>query len=691
MKRQHWFALCSLGLLLLGRGEALSQEDKKPLDPKMVDQKLYDALREVINHGADVYNRGDWAGCHRLYAGALMTSQAMLGHRPELQKAIADGLKAAEAEPVISEKAFVLRRVLDKVRGDLKGDATPVPEPKATVKGKVTLDGKPLVGGEVLFIDAKGAIKMVKTAPDGTYAIPDLAPGAYKVAVDGKDVPAKFKDAARSGLVTALKVGDNSFDLALKPDTPPPPATAVKGKVTVDGKPLTDGTVVLIDKDDKSTQGKVKDGSYEVKDLKPGTYKVAVRGTGVPAKFTDAAKSGLTVVIKSGNNESSYDLKPDTPPPPAPGTLKGKVTLNGKPLGDGTVTLVDKDNKSTEGKVKDGSYEIKEVKTGDYKVGIKGDGVAARYTDPTKSELTISVKSGSNTKDFDLKAEKPTPPPASVTGKVTLDGKPLGVGEVEFIDNAGKGKSGKLNADGTYRVADLPPGAYKVGVDARGIPPKYQVPTTSGFTADLKSGNNTLDLPLVSDKPKPTSGNVKGNVKLDGKPLAAGTIIFVDKDDKSTEGKITDGGYEVKNLKSGDYTIAVKGSGVPAKYTDADKSGLKVSVKDGSNSFDADIKGDAPPPPPPPPPAKDASVTGTITFKGKPLAKGDVTLVDEKGKPSKARINADGSYTLEKVQPGKYKVVVESDGVPEKFTKADTSLLMVEVKEGKNDFDVKLE
>jgi hypothetical protein len=600
MKRQQGFLICSVWLLLLGRGDALSQEDIKPLDPKMVDQKLYDALRDVINHGADVYNRGDWAGCHRLYAGALMTSQAMLAHRPELQKAIAEGLRAADAEPVISEKAFVLRRVLDKVRADLRGDAPPVvPVAKATVKGKVTLDDKPLAGGDVFVIDSKGAIKKARIAPDGTYAVSDLAPGAYKVAVDGKDVPAKFKDAEKSGLDTVLKAGDNPYDLSLKRDTPPPPAS---------------------------------------------------------------------------------------------GTVKGKVTLNGKPLEDGTVTYIDKDNKSAEGKVKDGSYEIKDLKPGDYKVTIKGTGVPAMYADAAKTDQTFAVKSGSNTKDYDLKADKPTTPAATVSGVVTLDGKPLGEGEVFFIDIEGTVKSGKIDKDGAYKVANVPAGAYKVAFDAKGIPPKYKEAATSGFTPSLKAGDNTLNLPLVGDKPPPSSGTVKGSVKIDDKPLTAGTIIFVDKDDKSTEGKITDGAYEVKGLKPGDYTVAVKGTGVPAKYTEPDKSGLTVTVKDGNNPFDPPIKADAPPPPPPsPPPTKDGSVMGKVTLKGQPLKDGDVILVNEDGKSSKGKINPDGTFLLEKLKPGRYKVVIEGDGVPAKYQKEDTSPYTVDVKEGRTEADYNLE
>ena len=49
---------------------------------------LHDVLRTVINRGADLYNKGEWSGCYRLYEGSLLTVKPLLKHRPALQKAI---------------------------------------------------------------------------------------------------------------------------------------------------------------------------------------------------------------------------------------------------------------------------------------------------------------------------------------------------------------------------------------------------------------------------------------------------------------------------------------------------------------------------------------------------------------------------------------------------------------------------
>jgi hemoglobin len=96
-----------------------------PLERKALDQRVYAVLREVINRGADLYNEpvNDRAGCYRLYQGSLLTLRPLLDHRPEQQKAIDEGLAEAERQPTPGESAFVLRRVMDRLRADVRPDA----------------------------------------------------------------------------------------------------------------------------------------------------------------------------------------------------------------------------------------------------------------------------------------------------------------------------------------------------------------------------------------------------------------------------------------------------------------------------------------------------------------------------------------------------------------------------------------
>jgi len=114
------------------------------------------------------------------------------------------------------------------------------------------------------------------------------------------------------------------------------------------------------------------------------------------------------------------------------------------------------------------------------------------------------------------------PPLAKVTGTVTLDGKPLTRGSVQFVPDESKGITGPpsvgaIGPDGTYTmttagVSGAIVGWHKVAVEARQevdlsqgswapslIPEKYNNPNASGLTAEVKAGqSNVVDLALSS-------------------------------------------------------------------------------------------------------------------------------------------------------------------------------------------------
>jgi len=110
--------------------------------------------------------------------------------------------------------------------------------------------------------------------------------------------------------------------------------------------------------------------------------------------------------------------------------------------------------------------------------------------------------------------------PATVSGVVTLDGKPLERGSVGFTPVAGGMRAaGVIDGDGSYtlstnRDAGLEIGEYAVTVVSREpgpenaegppmpgpyiTPQHYGVESTSGLKFNVASGSNTIDIALVS-------------------------------------------------------------------------------------------------------------------------------------------------------------------------------------------------
>jgi hypothetical protein len=105
-------------------------------------------------------------------------------------------------------------------------------------------------------------------------------------------------------------------------------------------------------------------------------------------------------------------------------------------------------------------------------------------------------------------------PLAEVSGKVTVNGKPLPEGTVLFVPQAGPAGVSDLGEDGSYKMQSRKPGdgaligIHKVAImppfrpklaNAPKVPSKYRDPSTSGLTAEVKKGENHLDFDLAGE------------------------------------------------------------------------------------------------------------------------------------------------------------------------------------------------
>jgi hemoglobin len=201
----------------MGFGRAQEQKTDAPAAPplerKALDVAVFNTLRDVINRGADLYNAptNDFMGCYHLYEGSLLVVRPLLDHRPALQKDIEMALIQADRTPNIPEKAYVLRRVMDKIRDEVN----PSPMAKSLWQR---------LGGE------KGVGKVVDdflttAAPDpkvNFFRKPDAKPTPEQVAALRKSLiaffsaatggPIKYTGPSMKEVHKGMKITDAEFD-----------------------------------------------------------------------------------------------------------------------------------------------------------------------------------------------------------------------------------------------------------------------------------------------------------------------------------------------------------------------------------------------------------------------------------------------------------------------------------------------
>ena len=97
-------------------------------------------------------------------------------------------------------------------------------------------------------------------------------------------------------------------------------------------------------------------------------------------------------------------------------------------------------------------------------------------------------------------------------------------------------------------------------------------------------------LGLTTNPACAADGKVAGAVAIDGKPLAAGKVIFHLANGQFVGSKVKDGKYAIDRVPVGTQKVTFEGDGVPAKYSLDDKSPLTAEVKEGDGTFDFDLK-----------------------------------------------------------------------------------------------------
>jgi len=126
----HGYRSMIAAVLVVGLVGAVATADAPAADKAAQDKALFDALKEMHNRAADLYNQGDANGSYRMFQGGLLLARPLLAHRPDVQKVLDEGMQEADRLPSIPHRAVALHKTIEKVRDRLKPPAT-IPSPPA--------------------------------------------------------------------------------------------------------------------------------------------------------------------------------------------------------------------------------------------------------------------------------------------------------------------------------------------------------------------------------------------------------------------------------------------------------------------------------------------------------------------------------------------------------------------------------
>jgi hemoglobin len=201
-----------------------------PLATRDLDSRIDQAIVRTINIGAPIYNQGDAAGCYRLYQGSLIMIEPLLGHRPELAREVAKGLKDVELVPTYAQRATDLRRILDHVLSAVRTPVAtsppqsppqpqPLPPPRPEAKPLwIRLGGEPAVTAVVHdFVVLAASDPQVDFTRGGRYpldaaAVANLEKLLVALVSSATGGPLKYEGRSMTAVHQEMAITGGQFD-----------------------------------------------------------------------------------------------------------------------------------------------------------------------------------------------------------------------------------------------------------------------------------------------------------------------------------------------------------------------------------------------------------------------------------------------------------------------------------------------
>lgn len=427
-------------------------------------------------------------------------------------------------------------------------------EDPGTLTGFVRdVNNNPIAGGSVTVQLSTGSGIIVATsvtAPDGSYTVPNLAPGNYTIIAAASN----YQTATQGVTISSNTTSIVNYNLSADPGS-------ISGIVTnaQTGTPITDANVQvrIVDSSGAVIAAVLTDenGQYVVNGLAPGFYTVVVSA---PNFQTNEA----TVQVSSNQTmDASIGLQPD------PGQITGTVVdrVGSNPIAGASVSIVNSSGNLITTVLTDsnGIFMVQGLAPDNYTVNVFSN----NYQNGTVGAL---VSSGQTTPV----AVSLDPDPGFITGKVSPL-IPSTTVELRDVNNV-LIDSVVTNQDGTFSFNNLTPGTYIILASA----PNYS--TALAGISVLANQTATVDLTLVPN-PGSVSGAVTDNL---GNPIGNAIVQVFDQNNILIGSGFTDssGQYIVGNLPSGSFNVVVNSPGFGQVITGInlgvgqDLSGVNISL-----------------------------------------------------------------------------------------------------------------
>jgi hypothetical protein len=451
----------------------------------------------------------------------------------------------------------------------------------ASIAGKITAPA----GVDLTMVNvsatAEGAANgsYGRVNPDGTYAVKGLAAGTYKVNFSNYNsggLDEWYNNVQTQAEATPLTVTAGQDLTAI--DATLAKGASISGKVTVPGTQSSSNVYVTAFRaSDNTWAGSANsniDGSYSIRGLTPGSYKISfdTYGTGaLPQWYKNASsmETATAVPVTEGQSLTAIDatlLKG--------GVISGKITAPAGTNLNASRVIATKNGVTNAAPAygyvnPDGTYSVIGLEGGTYTVQFSGgqSGAADTWhggtTAASATPVTVAVAQTVTGVDMTVITG------ASIQGKITGGSSVYGY-PVSVLDAAGKSvKEGHSDATGNYSVVGLAAGSYKVAFnrssgyaqeeaqffqdkpESAGVGQAQAIPVTTG--QQVPNINATLA----------AGGSITGTLlNKAGQPMANAFLQAYTPDGSLvTRATSTDaaGKYTIAGLTSGNYTLRVLG------------------------------------------------------------------------------------------------------------------------------------